>query len=186
EAGVGLIPAAGGCKELLRRVVGPAMARPGADPLEPMQRVFETIALAKVSASAAEARDRGFLQPEDRVVMNRDHLLAEAKALALELADDYRPPPRGPIIWAAGRNTLAALKIGIVQMVAGGFASEHDAKLARHLAHVLCGGELTEPQWVDEQYILDLEREAFVALCREPKSIERMWAMLKTGKPLRN
>ncbi len=185
EPGVGLVPAAGGCKELLRRVVSP-VAQAGGDVTGPLRRIFETIAMAKVSGSAAEAREWGFLQPTDRIVMNRDHLLHEAKALAIALAVDYRPPIRGPIIYAAGRGALAMLTLGVWTLQAGGFATEHDAVIARHLASILSGGDLTEPQWVEEQDNLDLERAAFVALCREPKTLERMRAMLATGRPLRN
>lgn len=186
EPNVGLVPGGGGCKELLRRVVSPAMRVPGTDPLPILQQVLQTIAGARVSGSAAEARELGFLTGSDRVVMNRDHLLAEAKALALSVAPDYRPPEPGPVVWAGGLRVLAGLQLAINQLVAAGRASEHDARIANHLAYILAGGDLSEPQWVEEQYILDLERQAFIALCHEPKSVERMWAMLKTGQPLRN
>jgi 3-hydroxyacyl-CoA dehydrogenase len=186
EPNVGLVPGGGGCKELLRRVVSPAMRVPGTDPLPILQQVLLTIAGSRVSGSAAEARELGFLADADHIVMNRDHLLAEAKGLALSLAPGYRPPEAGPVIWAGGLRVLAGLQLVIDQLVAAGRASEHDARIANHLAYILAGGDLSEPQWVEEQYILDLEREAFIALCHEPKSIERMWAMLKTGQPLRN
>ncbi len=187
EVGVGLIPAGGGCKELIRRILSPAMKTQNADPLPFLQRVFETIALAKVSTSAEESRQMGFMTEADRVVMNRDHLLAEAKKMVLQLADNgYHPPVRGKNCYAAGRDALAALRLAVYQMHEGGYASDHDAKIANKLAYVLCGGELSSPQWVDEQYILDLEREAFLSLCGEPKTLERIWHMLQTGKPLRN
>ncbi len=186
EPNVGLVPGGGGCKELLRRVVSPAMRVPGTDPLPILQQVLQTIAGSRVSGSAPEARELGFLADDDRIVMNRDHLLAEAKALALSLAPGYRPPEPGPVIWAGGLRVLAGLQVAIDQMVAAGRASEHDARIGHHLAYILAGGDLSEPQWVDEQYILDLERQAFIALCHEPKSVERMWAMLKTGQRLRN
>jgi 3-hydroxyacyl-CoA dehydrogenase len=129
----------------------------------------------------------GFLGSGDRIVMNRDHLLAEAKRMVLALVEaDYRPPARVKSVYAAGRDMLATLLGAVYQMEAGGYASAYDAKIARKLAYVLCGGDLSEGQWVDEQYILDLEREAFLSLCGEPKTIERMWHILQTGKPLRN
>ncbi|MBI5303340.1 MAG: 3-hydroxyacyl-CoA dehydrogenase/enoyl-CoA hydratase family protein [Chloroflexi bacterium] len=187
EVGMGLIPAGGGCKELLRRIVAPAMQTPNVDPLPFLQRVFETIGMAKVATSAEEARQMGFLGATDRIVMSRDQQIAEAKRMVLELvAHGYRPPMRGKIIYAAGERMLAALRIGIYSMVKGKYISEHDAKIGEKLAYVLCGGSLTAPTWVDEQYILDLEREAFISLCGEEKTRERIWHFLSTGKPLRN
>ncbi len=186
EIGVGLVPGSGGCKEMLRRIVNPVMQTPNADVIPPLQKVFEQIALAKVSTSAMQARDMGFLLPTDRIVMNRDTLIAEAKRTALELIEEgYTPMPR-PKIWAAGRDVKAALYLAIFGMVDGRYASEHDAKIARKLAHILCGGDLSAPGWVDEQYILDLEREAFMSLASEPKTLERIQHMLTTGRPLRN
>ncbi|MFZ5916637.1 MAG: 3-hydroxyacyl-CoA dehydrogenase/enoyl-CoA hydratase family protein [Chloroflexota bacterium] len=188
EAGVGLVPAAGGCKELVRRVISPVIrSTPGADPLPFMQRVFETIALAKVSASAEEARQWGFLGPADRIVMNRDHLLYEAKRTVLQMVENgYRPPVCGQEIWALGSNGLAALEVMVWGLKEAGYASEHDTLIANKTAHILCGGKLSKPQWVEPQLILDLEREAFLSLLGEPKTIERIWHMLNTGKPLRN
>ncbi|MBA3945333.1 MAG: 3-hydroxyacyl-CoA dehydrogenase/enoyl-CoA hydratase family protein [Herpetosiphonaceae bacterium] len=187
ELGVGLIPAGGGCKELLRRVVAPHMHTPETDALPHVQKVFETIALAQVSESAAGARDQGFFDPADRIVMNKALLIGEAKQLALELvAEGYRVPARGTPIYALGSKGKAALLIGIDQMQRAAYISQHDALIARKLAHVLCGGDLSAPQWVSEQYILDLERAAFVELMKEPKTQERIGAMLQTGKPLRN
>jgi 3-hydroxyacyl-CoA dehydrogenase len=186
EVGVGLVPAGGGCKELLRRLVSPAMRAADAPPLPFVQRVFETIGLAKVATSAVEARELGLLADDDVVVMNADHLLAAAKREVLELADGYRPPAREASVYAAGLPTLAALEMGVQTLQWAGQASEHDGAIARRLARVLCGGELSLPQWVGEQHILDLEREAFLALLHEPKTMERIQAMLMTGKPLRN
>jgi 3-hydroxyacyl-CoA dehydrogenase len=188
EAGVGLVPAAGGCKELVRRVISPVVkATPNADPFPFMQRIFEMILMAKVSASAEEARQWGFLTSADRIVMNRDHLLHEAKRMVLEMVEsDYHPPVRGKGIWAMGANGLAALEVWIWGMKEAGYGSEHDALVAEKTAHILCGGKLSKPQWVDPQYILDLEREAFLSLLGEQKTIDRMWHMLNTGKPLRN
>jgi 3-hydroxyacyl-CoA dehydrogenase len=186
ETAVGLIPAGGGCKELVRRLVSPAMRVADAPPLPFLQRVFETIALAKVATSAVEARELGFLADDDRVVLHPDHLLAEARWEVLELAPGYRPPAREASVFAAGRPTLAALELGVQTMQWGGYASGHDGLTGRQLARVLCGGELSAPQWVGEDHLLELEREAFVELLRTEKTMERIQAMLTTGKPLRN
>ncbi|MBN1965935.1 MAG: enoyl-CoA hydratase/isomerase family protein [Anaerolineae bacterium] len=185
EIGVGIIPAWSGTKEMMRRVINPVMEVPNADVLPHLQKVFEQIALAKVSESAKIAREMGILRPADRIVISKDHLLAEAKREALELAVDYTPlPPQK--IWAAGRDALAALRLAVWGMVEAGWATEHEGKIANKLAEVLTGGDLSAPQWVPEQYILDLEREAVVSLAGELKTQERMWYMLQNGKPLRN
>jgi 3-hydroxyacyl-CoA dehydrogenase len=187
EVGVGVIPAGGGCKELLRRLVSPAMrTADGAPALPFVQRVFETIGLAEVATSAIEARELGFLDEDDAVVMNADHLLAAAKREVADLADGYRPPAREASVYAAGLPTLAALEMGVQTLQWAGQASEHDGVIARRLARVLCGGELSQPQWVAEEHVLELEREAFLALLHEPKTMERIQALLTTGKPLRN
>ena len=188
EVGVGLIPGAGGCKEMVRRVVSPEMEKtPGADPLPHVKRVLETVGAAKVSSSAEEARSFGFLSESDRVVMNRDHLLYEAKAEVLAMhAAGYVPPTREHSCYAAGRDVRAGLKAAIYVMQQGGYMSEYDAFLSGQLAHVLCGGELSSGQWLPEQYFLDLEREVFVKLAGQPKTRERIQHMLETGKPLRN
>lgn len=186
EVGVGLIPAAGGCKEMVRRLVSPAMQVPNVDPHPFLKSVLQMLGTAKVSGSAAEARAMGFLSAADRIVMNRDHLLAEAKAVARALADDYVPPPRARSCYAAGRDARAALVAELHVLQRAGFASEYDRHVVGKLAHVLCGGDISSGQWVDEQWFLDLEREAFVSLCGEPKTLERMQHVLKTGKPLRN
>jgi 3-hydroxyacyl-CoA dehydrogenase len=188
EVGVGLIPGAGGCKEMVRRVVSHAMKHmPGADPLPHVQKVLETVGAAKVSSSAEEARAFGFLSEGDRVVMNRDHLLYEAKAEVLAMsAAGYTPPAREHNCYAAGRDVRAGLKAAIYVMQQGGFMSEYDAFLSGRLAHVLCGGDLSSGQWLDEQYFLDLERAVFVELAAQPKTHERIKHMLETGKPLRN
>ena len=189
EVGVGLIPGAGGCKELVRRVVSPPMrAAANADPVPFLQQALQTIATAKVSTSAAEARASGYLTDADLVVMNRDHQLAEARRLVLELADaGYVPPVRGAKnCYAAGRDALAALRAGLYIMQQGGYMSEYDLHVSGKVAWVLCGGNVSAAQWVDEQHFLDLEREAFVSLCGEAKTRERITHMLSTGKPLRN
>lgn len=188
ETGVGLIPGAGGCKEMIRRVVSPSMKlAPAADPLPLVQNVLQTIGTARVSTSAEEARSLGFLTAADRVVMNRDHLLYEAKREVLELAErGYSPPVREKNCYAAGRDVSAGLKAAVFVLQQGGFASEYDSFVTGRLAHVLCGGDLSSGDWVDEQYLLDLERRAFVELCSQPRTIERIQHMLTTGKPLRN
>jgi 3-hydroxyacyl-CoA dehydrogenase len=182
-----VIPAGGGCKELLRRVVAPAMlAAPDAPVLPFVQRVFETIGLAKVATSAVEARELGFLEEHDVVVLNPDHQLAAAKREVLELADAYQPPVREASVYAAGLPVLAALEMGVQTLQWAGQAGAHDGVVARHLARVLCGGELSQAQWVSEQHILDLEMEAFLALLREPRTMERIQGFLMTGKVVRN
>lgn len=186
EVGVGLIPGSGGCKEMLRRVVNPVMAsHPNADVLPHLQKVFEQIALAKVSESAKQAREMGLLSPCDRIVMNRAHLLGEAKREALHMADGYIPQRAGKV-YAAGRDAYAALLIGIEGFVESGYASEHDALISKKLAFVLTGGAISEPGWVDEQVILDLEREVFLELLQTEKTMERIGYMLQNNKPLRN
>jgi 3-hydroxyacyl-CoA dehydrogenase len=187
EVGVGIVPAGGGCKELLRRVVAPAVrAAPDAPALPFVQRVFETIGLAKVATSAVEAQELGFLEEHDVIVLNAEHQLAAAKQEALDLADAYRPPAREASVYAAGLPVLAALELGVQTLQWAGQASEHDGVVARHLARVLCGGELSLGQWVTEQHILDLERDAFLALLREPRTMERIQGFLMTGKVIRN
>ncbi len=186
EVGVGLIPGGGGCKEMVRRVLSPAMKTPNVDPLPFLERIFLQLGQAKVSTSALEARSMGMLDEADLIVMHPDHTLGEAKELVLDLISNYQPPVREKSVYAAGKPMLAALKMGIWQFQEARQISEHDAKIARKLAYVLCGGELSSGQWVDEQYILDLEREAFMSLVGEPKTLERIGHTLQTGKPLRN
>lgn len=188
EVGVGLVPGAGGCKELVRRVVSPSMKQTtNADPLPLVQNVLQTIATARVSTSAADARSLGLLGSADRIVMNRDRLIAEAKEDVLELAaHGYTAPVREKSCYAAGRDVLAALKAGIYVLQQGAYMSEYDALITSKVASILCGGDLSTGQWVDEQFFLDREREVFVALCTESKTLERIQYMLATGKPLRN
>lgn len=187
EVGIGWIPDAGGCKELLRRAVSPAASVPGGDPIPVLERVFELIGLAKVSGSAAEARAWGYLAPDDRIVMNQDHVLATAKEEVRDLVSrGYQPPPGGKIIYAAGRDALAALKIRAYLAHEAGYATDDDLVIAQQLAFVLCGGDLSEPQWVDERYILALERQAALTLARRPGTRERVRAFLATGKPGRS
>jgi 3-hydroxyacyl-CoA dehydrogenase len=186
EVGVGVIPAGSGTKEMLRRVLNPSMRTTGVEPLPLLQRLFEQIGLGKVATSAEEARQFGILGPSDRIVMNRDMLLSEAKKEVLHMANSGYKPPLPEKIFAAGRDALAAMKVGIYMMKEGGYITEHEAKIANKLASVLTGGDISQPAWVEEQYILDLEREAILSLSGEPKTQERMWNMLNTGKVLRN
>lgn len=188
ELGVGLIPAGGGCKEVLRRSVSPPMQNQYADPLPFLRTVFETIAMATVARSAVHARELGFLLPYDRIVRNERFRLGAAKQAVLNLATEgYLPPVRETAqVYAIGQRGLGALHTAIYGFQEGRFVSEYDAHLARKLAYVLCGGELSRPAWVPEQYILDLERETFLSLVGEPKTLERMMHMVQTGKPLRN
>jgi 3-hydroxyacyl-CoA dehydrogenase len=186
ELGAGVIPAGGGTKEMLRRIVNPMMRVENAEVFPALQKVFLQIGQAKVAASAEEARQMNILSPSDRIVMNRDHLLAEAKKEVLHLvASGYKPPAPEPI-YAAGRDALASLRIGAWMFKEGRYITQYDHHLAGKLACVMCGGELTRPQWVSEQYILDLEREAILSLFGEEKTQARMWNILQTGKPLRN
>jgi len=185
EVGVGLIPAGGGTKEMVRRLVSrPMYTRAPALPY--VQDAFEKIAKAQVSGSALEAREMGFLDEDDRVVMNLDHLIHAAKHEVLDLADGYAPPTREKAIYASGALVRAALEMGIKTLQWSRYATEYDGVVAGHLACVLTGGNLTQPQWVPEEYILKLEKEAFLELLKNEKTHERFEAMLKTGKPLRN
>ena len=185
EVGVGLLPAGGGLMELVRRVVNPVMQVDHADPLPPLQKVFETVAMAKVSKSAEDAREMGFLRSSDRVVMHRDLLLSEARDEVLDLADGYVPEPEA-VLYAAGRNLLAALDVGAWSLAQSGWASPHDVHIAHRVAHVLCGGDGSMPERLPESHFLQLEAEGFAALAVTKKTRERMEFMLKTGKPLRN
>ncbi|MDF1499154.1 MAG: 3-hydroxyacyl-CoA dehydrogenase/enoyl-CoA hydratase family protein [Anaerolineales bacterium] len=186
EMGVGVIPAGTGTKEMIRRVINPVMRIENADPISVMQRVFEQIALAKVATGAWEAFEMGFFQPGDRIIMKKEHLLGEAKRSALAMVQEgYSPPPRERI-YAAGRDVLAALRAAVWGLREAGWATEHDAVIANKLAWVLCGGDITAPDWVTEEYILDLERQAFLELCHEPKTLDRLQHMIETNKPLRN
>jgi 3-hydroxyacyl-CoA dehydrogenase len=186
EVGVGLIPGAGGVKEMLARTVD-SVAPPYLDLLPYLQPAFETIGFAKVSTSAADARRLGFLRATDRVTMNRERLMADAKELALErVREGYRPPAARTAIPVGGDGVLAALKLGIHLAWRAGRISDHDAVIGRALAHVLAGGSLPHATLVSEQYLLDLERESFLKLCGEPKTLERIQYTLKTGKMLRN
>jgi 3-hydroxyacyl-CoA dehydrogenase len=197
EVGVGLLPGGGGCKEMLLRAVDTAAASRGnvsrealagsVEMMEAMKKAFEAIATAKVATSAHEARALGFLSDSDRITMNRERVLSDAKARALELARaGYEPPLARTDIPAPGESLLAALKMGVHLMRQGDFITDYEVKLGTKIAEVLCGGNVTPGTPVSEQYILDLEREGFKSLCGEKKTQERIQYTLKTGKTLRN
>jgi 3-hydroxyacyl-CoA dehydrogenase len=186
EAGVGLIPAGGGTKEVVARAA--EQMPPGStDFLPPIQRAFEAIGFAKVSASAPDAQRLGYLRPTDAVTMNRERLIADAKARALQrVAEGYQPPAPRMTIPVGGDTVLAPLKLGIHLAWRAGRISDHDALIGRKLATIMAGGSLPHPSTVTEQQLLDLEREAFLSLVGERKTQERIQHTLKTGKPLRN
>jgi 3-hydroxyacyl-CoA dehydrogenase len=186
EVGVGLIPASGGCKEMLRRKINPVMGAQNGDVLPAMQGVFQQLATAQIGTSAWEARSLGYLRDSDTIVMNGEHRLATAKRKALQLVAAGTRPPEVEKVYAAGRDVLSALKLALQSFVWGGYASKHDQLVGTRLAYVLCGGDLSGPDWVDPWYVLDLEREAFLSLLGEEKTRDRISHMLQTGKPLRN
>ena len=186
EVGVGLVPAGGGLKELVKRVVSEAMKVPHTDPLNAAQQLLQAVGTAKVSTSAAEARELGFFGPADRLIMNRDHLLFEAKQEVLGMvADGYTAPSRSPL-FAGGRDLYAALRLGVWSLAQAGWASEHDALIADKIAYILAGGDASGEGWLDEDWFHQLERDAFIALLRTEKTQARIQHMLETGKPLRN
>ncbi len=195
EVGVGVIPAGGGCLEMLMRNTQwvpdavPSASPVGSQPdLTPYTAIaFETIALAKVSTSAREAQALGYLSPEDKISMNRDHLIHDAKETVLAMArEGYSPSRPRDNIRVAGRSGKGLMDMAVYAMVEGQHVSEYDAHIAKKLAAVLTGGDVEKNTLVNEQYILDLEREAFLSLCGEKKTQDRMLHMLKTNKPLRN
>ena len=193
EAGVGLIPGGGGCKEMtIRSIEAGSSIRPdargeGVEIFEALKKNFETIAKATVSTSAAEARSLGFLRASDRITINRDRLLSDAKLRARALVDaGYAAPVPRLDIPAPGESVLATLKLAVWTMREGQYISDHDAKVANWAAYAMCGGKVTPGMLISEQYLLDLEREAFLSLCGEKKTQERIAFTLKTGKPLRN
>jgi 3-hydroxyacyl-CoA dehydrogenase len=186
EVGVGLIPGGGGTKEMVLRT---ADSLKNGDPILPtLQDNFLAVAMAKTSFSGFETFDLNLMRKgKDRVVVNSKRVIAEAKREVLSLSDKgYTQPAARNDIQVLGRTGLGTLTIGVESFVAGGYISEHDAKIAKKIAYVMCGGDLSSPTLVSEQYLLDLEREAFLSLCGEKKTLERIQAMLQTGKPLRN
>lgn len=183
---VGLVPAGSGTKETMRRVINPVMRVEDADPVSVYRKVFMQLATAEVSTGAHEALALGYLGPGDKIVMNKDHLLAEAKCAALALVAGGYEPPRPERIYVGGRDLLGLMEAGVWGMVEAGWATEHDGVVSNKLAWVLAGGDITDPDWVPEEYILDLERQAFIDLCHEEKSQARMAHILEHNKPLRN
>ena len=199
ETGVGVVPAGGGTKEMVLRAVDSAvgvLSAAGRDAsarlagsteyFDALKRNFEVIAMAKVSTSAADARLLGYLSPSDRITAHRDRVLHDARQAATTLAGAgySRPAPRE--VPAAGESALATLKLGVHLMRQADYISDHDQKVANHVAHILCGGAIPAGTVMAEQYFLDLERQAFLSLCGERKTQERIAFTLKTGKPLRN
>jgi 3-hydroxyacyl-CoA dehydrogenase len=184
EVGVGLIPAGGGTKEMLARAMDAAPA--GSDPLPIVQRVFETIGFGKVSTSGPEALRLGYLRHVDGITMNRERLIADAKAVALSRSADYVTPLPRTAIPVGGEGLQAALKLGVHLAWRAGRLTDHDALIGRTLARILSGGDRPHPGTVTEQELLDLEREAFLSLCGQRKTHERIAHTLKTGKTLRN
>jgi 3-hydroxyacyl-CoA dehydrogenase len=187
ETGVGLLPAGGGTKEMLVRALDAAPADEQADPFTYVKEVFLNIGMGKVSGSAAEARRLGYLAERDSISMNRDRQISDAKQLALDLVKlGYHPGlPRGDVR-VPGQSAFSMMKLGLHLMRRAERLSDHDVVVGTQIARVLSGGEFTSPQMVSEQYLLDLEREAFVSLCGQKKTQERIQFMLKKGKPLRN
>ena len=185
EVGVGLIPAGCGTKELTVRALDATL--PGTDPLPRLRQAFETIGFGKVSTSAAHARRLGLLRDVDGVTMDRGRLMSDAKAMVLErVREGYRAPDPRTAILVGGEEARAALELGIHLAWRGGAISDHDARIGRALARIMTGGELPHATTVTEQYLLDLEREAFLSLCGEAKTLDRIRHTLKTGKTLRN
>ncbi|MEQ8926534.1 MAG: 3-hydroxyacyl-CoA dehydrogenase/enoyl-CoA hydratase family protein [Fulvivirga sp.] len=185
EVGVGLIPGGGGTKELTKRVSDGIQT--GDVVLNDLQNAFMNIATAKVATSAEEARGMHILRPQDRITLNIDRQIADAKATVIELADaGYTMPVQASNIKVQGKTGMALFMAGVNGMRMGNYISDHDLKIANKIAYVMCGGDLSYPQEVTEQYLLDLEREAFLSLTGEKKTLERIQSILTTGKPLRN
>ena len=186
EVGAGVIPAGGGTKEMIRRIINPPMKTKDAVVFPYLQRVFEQVGQGAVAKSALEAQEMGILNAADRIVINRDHLLAEAKSEVLHMAATGYRPPAPEKVFAAGRDALSGLKIGLHNFKEGGFITDYEAVIGSKLIFVMTGGNISQSTWMEEQYFLDLEREAFLSLCGEKKTQERMWHLLQKGKVLRN
>ena len=187
EAGVGLIPGGGGTKEMALRASDIADTVPGADHFEALRRLFELPGMAKVATSAAEAKKFGYMRASDRIVMNDKRVVGEAKKTVLHMVSEgYVAPVMRQDIMVLGEPALTKFKMGMHMMKRGNYISEHDGLIGLKIAEVICGGKISRPQRVSEQYLLDLEREAFVSLCGTKGTQERIAHMLKTGKPLRN
>ena len=185
EVGVGLIPGGGGTKEFTKRVSD--AFQEGDVELNALQNAFMNIATAKVALSAEEGREMGVLRDKDRISVNKDRQILDAKAAAIELYEaGYTMPVQARNIKVQGKSGMALFAAGVQGMKMGKYISDHDLKIAMKIANVMCGGELSYAQEVSEQYLLDLEREAFVSLCGEKKTLERIQSILTGGKPLRN
>jgi len=184
EVGIGLVPAGGGCKELVRRLVNPVVKR-GGDARQPLRNLFETLATAKVAESAKQAQESGFLTASDKIVMNRDLLLGTAKQFAIGYAKTYEQQ-KPEKVWAAGRDVYAALLLGLEGFREAGYATEYDVVIGQKLAVIVTGGALAEPQYIHQQVFLNLEKQMFKELMMEQKTMERITHTLSTGKPLRN
>jgi 3-hydroxyacyl-CoA dehydrogenase len=185
ELGVGLIPAAGGSKEMVLRSL--ERSGPGQELFPCLRTSFETIARARVSSSGLEARSLGFLRSGDAISMNADRLIADARRRVLALVrQGFQKPDPPQAVPALGRPALSALKIGMHQLLRGAYISRYDYHMGSKLAHILCGGDCNRTKKVNEQHFLDLERETFLSLCGERRSQDRIQYMLQRGKPLRN
>lgn len=186
EVGAGVIPAGGGTKEMVRRIINPPLQTKNVVAFPFLERLFTQIGQGEVAKSALEAQEMGILSPDDRIVINRDHLLAEAKREVLHMVEGgYQPPPPEKV-YAAGRDALSGLKAGLYNFREAGYITEYEGVIGGKLIQVMTGGNLSKPAWMDESYFLDLEREAFLSLCGEKKTQERMWHLLQKGKVLRN
>lgn len=186
EVGVGLLPAGGGCTEVLCRYLANIPEGATYDPNPFVQAAFKNIGLGTVSMSAEEARNMAYLRPTDRLTLDPDALIGDAKNLVLGLRKAGFKPPRKPRVKLPGPSGRAAIELFLYGMMKGGYASEHDVLIGKKIAHVMTGGDIPTNSWVDEQHLLDLECEAFVSLCGERKTQERIQHMLTSGKPLRN
>jgi 3-hydroxyacyl-CoA dehydrogenase len=199
ETGVGLVPGGGGTKEMALHAIDAARASSGIDPAtapvrfalsadlqDALRQRFETVAMAKVSTSAAEARALDLLAPADQITVNRERLLLDAREAAIYFAETGYTAPTPRTVAVPGEGVLPMLKLGIHLMRQAEYISDHDVKVATHVARILCGGSLTPGSLVTEQYLLDLERESFLSLCGERRTQERIAHTLQTGKPLRN
>jgi 3-hydroxyacyl-CoA dehydrogenase len=186
ELGVGVIPAGGGCKEMAFRMYGSIPEGVNADPLPYLQRIFEVIGMAQVATSAVEARDFGFLKSTDMITLHPDRVLADAKADVIRMVESGWKPALPGKVKVPGSGGIAALKVAVHGMRGGGYLSEYDQHLGGKLAEVIGGGNVPAGTLRTEQDFLDLEREAFLSLCGEEKTMARIMHMLEKGKPLRN
>jgi 3-hydroxyacyl-CoA dehydrogenase len=187
EAAYGLIPVAGGCKDLMQRAFEPLTHAPSLDPLQFLRHLFNLVFKAKVSNSAMEAREMGFLSERDDIVMNRDHVIRRAKDKVISLAAlGVKTTPIERTAFVLGERGKAALGASIYLRHQSGYVSDYDKFIAEKLIHILSGGSLTSPQWVDGMYIVELEREAFLSLCGEEKTLARLEHNAKRGKRLKN